>query len=88
MVEKVYFFAFTRVARDELWSGVRVAAGVFGGAAVAIGAVAKRAPAETCWGGLRGLPLAFRARRPKTELQRSAVPYVSKNRLYYCEVLK
>lgn len=88
MVEKVNIHPLSTVARGGLWRGVRVAAGVSGGAAVAMGAVAKRAPAEACWGGLRGLPLAFRARRPKTDLERSAFYYVSENQLYYCEVLK
>ena len=88
MVEKVYFFAFTRVARGVLWRGVRVAAGVSGGAAAAMGGVAKRAPAEACWGGRLALPLAFAARASDSSPRRSAVPYVSKNQLYYCEVLK
>ena len=71
-----------------LWRGVRVAAGVSGGATVAMGAVAKRAPAEACWGGLRGLPLAFRASRSDSVRERRAFTSVSKNQLYIRKVKK
>ena len=88
MVEKVHFFAFSRVARGVLWRGVRVAAGVSGGATVAMGDVAKRAPAEACWGGLRGLPLAFRASTSDLECRSSLFYSVSVNQSYIREVKK
>ena len=78
----------SRVARGVLWRGVRVAAGVSGGAAVAMGAVAKRAPAEACWSGLLGLPLAFRASRSDSAREWRAFTSVSKNQLYIREVKK
>ena len=88
MVEKVNKSPLSRVARGGLWRGVRVAAGVSGGAAVAIGAVAKRAPAEACWGGRLALPLAFAALKPVSVAQTEVFPMCSEKQLYIGEVKK